>query len=93
METNNIVATNRQSAKAFKEKYGQIEVKASKNSPGKFFFVAGDETGYVSPKAKAALEEGKGIEDFQMAKISIDNKPAIWCMMVVGAQQPTLHTL
>lgn len=91
--TNNIKATDRQSAKAFKAMYGTIEVKESKNSPGKYFFVAGDEVGCVSPRAMEALNEGKGIDAFQVAHVSIDDKAPVWCLMVVGNQQPTLHSL
>lgn len=91
--TNNIKTTNRQSAKAFKAMHGIIEVKESKKNPGKFFFVAGDEVGCVSPRAMEALNEGKGIDAFQVGQVSIDGKAPIWCLMVVGNSQPTLHSL
>lgn len=54
---------------------------------GKLFFVCGSKRGYVSPAARAKMATDCTIDDFQYAEVSIDGKPAVPCLMVVGNSQ------
>ena len=61
---------------------------------GKAFFTCGDITGYISPNALRALEEGKDIDAFMYAEVSKD-AGSTWvpCLMVVGNQTPAHSTI
>ena len=52
---------------------------------GKDFFTCGDITGYISPNAVKALNEGQDIDAFRYAEVSKDNGISwIPCLMVAG---------
>ena len=56
---------------------------------GKDFFTCGDITGYISPNAVKALNEGQDIDAFRFAEVSKDNGISwIPCLMVAGNQTP-----
>lgn len=50
---------------------------------GKIFFSCGSKRGYVSPAAVEKMATGT-LDDFQYAEVSLDGKPAVPCLMVVG---------
>lgn len=49
------------------------------------FFVCGSITGYVSPNAKKAIEEGCSINDLKYAEVSKDGGTPVPCLMIVGS--------
>lgn len=92
-QSNNIQSANRMSARQLVIKENAQLQFISSPKTGKLFFVCGSKKGYVSPAAQAKMENGT-IDDFQYAEVSIDGKPAVPCLMVVGnAQNNVKRTL
>lgn len=62
---------------------------------GKVFFVCGSTKGYVSKAAQKSLENGSlTLESLRYCDMSIDGKPAVPCLMMVGnSKQNVLKTL
>lgn len=89
METNvnvqnnsEITATNRMTLSELVNNQGS-GVEIIKNpKTGKIFFTCGSITGYVSPKAQKAIEDGCGIDDLQYAEVSINGGGAVPTLMV-----------
>lgn len=82
-QSNNIQSANRMSARQLViSENAKLDFVENPNT-GKIFFVCGSKKGYVSPAALAILETGN-LDDFQYAEVSIDNGPAVPCLMVVG---------
>jgi len=80
---NNIVSSNRMSARQLIiSENSELQFIQNPNT-GKVFFVCGSKKGYVSPAAKAKMADGT-IDDFQYAEVSIDGGAAVPCLMVVG---------
>ena len=79
-----IKSTNRMSAKQLVISENASLDFIQNPKTGKIFFTCGKKQGYVSPKAQEALASGATINDFQYAEVSIDDKPAVPCLMVVG---------
>jgi hypothetical protein len=89
-QSNNITSANRMSARQLViSQNASLEMRENPNT-GKYFFVCGTKKGYVSPAAQKALLEGKGIDNFQYAEVSIDGKEAVPCLMVVGNSNANL---
>lgn len=77
-----IKAYNRMSAEALmKSQNSEIQFIENPNN-GKIFFVCGDIKGYVSPLVVEKMNTVT-VEDLQYAEVSIDNKPAVPCLMMV----------
>lgn len=82
-QSNNIQSANRMTARQLIiSENAELQFVENPNT-GKMFFVCGTKKGYVSPAAKAKMDTGT-IDDFQYAEVSIDNGPAVPCLMVVG---------
>lgn len=62
---------------------------------GKVFFVCGSTKGYASKAVQRALESGSlMLENLRYCDMSIDGKPAVPCLMMVGnSRQNVLKTL
>lgn len=62
---------------------------------GKVFFVCGSTKGYVSKAAQKNLEEGSlTLENLRYCDMSIDGKPAVPCLMMIGdSRKNVLKTL
>lgn len=93
-QNNNLISRNAMSAKQLViSKNSTIDHRVNPNT-GKAFFTCGDTTGYISPNALRALNEGKDIDAFKYAEVSNDNG-ATWvpCLMIVGNQAPAIHSL
>ena len=71
----NIVATNRMSC-------AQL-MKSQNSNTGKIFFMCGEIKGYVSPAVLQNMNTVT-VADLQFAEVSIDNKPAVPCLMMIG---------
>ena len=87
MVQNKLISRNEMSAKQLViSKNSTIDHRVNPNT-GKAFFTCGDITGYISPNALKALNEGQDIDQFKYAEVSRDNG-ASWipCLMVVGNQ-------
>lgn len=85
-QSNNIVATNRMSLRGLViSENAEINFVESPKTH-KIFFVCGKKRGYVSPAAQKIMDTGD-IDDFQYAEVSIDGKPAVPCLMVVGSSK------
>ena len=79
-----------------KERKADIEFIQSKNNPNKLFFVCGTTydtekkedvpfCGYASEAVQTAAKAGTlTLEEVQYCDMSIDGKPAIPCLMMVG---------
>ena len=79
----NIVATNRMScAQLMKSQNSELQFIENPNT-GKIFFQCGEINGYVSPAVLQNMNT-VSVQDLQFAEVSIDNKPAIPCLMMVG---------
>jgi hypothetical protein len=50
---------------------------------GKIFFMCGEIKGYVSPAVLQNMNT-VSVQDLQFAEVSIDNKPAVPCLMMIG---------
>jgi hypothetical protein len=50
---------------------------------GKIFFMCGEIKGYVSPAVLQNMNTVT-VADLQFAEVSIDNKPAVPCLMMIG---------
>lgn len=88
-QSNNVVATNRMSARQLIiSENSKLDFIENPNT-GKIFFVCGSKKGYISPKALEKMETGS-IDDFQYAEVSIDGNPAVPCLMVVGNSQQNI---
>ena len=80
---NNIVATNRMScAQLMKSQNSELQFIENPNT-GKIFFICGEIKGYVSPAVLQKMNT-VSVQDLQFAEVSIDNKPAVPCLMMVG---------
>lgn len=89
-QSKNIQSANRMSARQLViSENASLEMRENPNT-GKYFFVCGTKKGYISPAAQTALLEGKGIDNFQYAEVSIDGGAAIPCLMVVGNSNANL---
>lgn len=89
-QSNNIQSANRMSARQLViSENASLEMRENPNT-GKYFFVCGSKKGYISPAAQTALLEGKDIDNFQYAEVSIDGGAAIPCLMVVGNSNANL---
>lgn len=82
-QSNNIQSTNRMTARQLVIRENAELQFISSPKTGKLFFVCGSKRGYVSPAAQQKMANGT-IDDFQYAEVSIDNKPAVPCLMTVG---------
>lgn len=79
----NIVATNRMScAQLMKSQNSELQFVENPNT-GKVFFVCGAVKGYVSPAVLANMSTVT-VSELQFAEVSIDNKPSVPCLMMVG---------
>lgn len=79
----NIVATNRMScAQLMKSQNSELQFIENPNT-GKIFFMCGNIKGYVSPAVLRNMNS-VSVADLQFAEVSIDNKPAIPCLMMIG---------
>ena len=79
----NITATNRKScAQLMREQNAELQLVENPNT-GKIFFVCGEIKGYVSPAVLSKMNSVT-VADLQYAEVSIDNKPAVPCLMMVG---------
>ena len=75
------VVTNRMSARALKEKYGEIKFIKVTNT-NKVFFACGNIKGYVSKLVRESLNEIT-IDDIQYAEISINGEKAVPCLFMI----------
>jgi hypothetical protein len=50
---------------------------------GKIFFMCGEIKGYVSPAVLQKMNT-VSVQDLQFAEVSIDNNPAVPCLMMIG---------
>lgn len=82
-QSKNIKSANRMSARQLVISENATLQFVENPNTGKIFFTCGKKKGYVSPAAKAIIETGS-LDDFQYAEVSIDDKAAIPCLMVVG---------
>ncbi len=83
----NLVSTNAMSAKQLViSQNSQLEFHDFDGQDGKHhtFFVCGSITGYVSPNAKAAIEDGCTIDQLKYAEVSKDGGAPVPCLMIVG---------
>ena len=89
MGQNKLISRNEMSAKQLViSKNKTIDYRVDPNT-GKAFFTCGDITGYISPNAQKALDEGQDIDLFRYAEVSRDNGVSwISCLMVVGNHAP-----
>ena len=79
----NIVATNRMScAQLMKSQNSELQFIENPNT-GKIFFMCGEIKGYVSPAVLQNMYT-VSVKDLQFAEVSIDNKPAVPCLMMIG---------
>lgn len=79
----NIVATNRMScAQLMKSQNSELQFIENPNT-GKIFFMCGEVKGYVSPAVLQNMNT-VSVQDLQFAEVSIDNKPAVPCLMMIG---------
>lgn len=79
----NIVATNRMScAQLMKSQNSELQFIENPNT-GKIFFMCGEIKGYVSPAVLSKMNSVT-VKDLQYAEVSIDNKQAVPCLMMVG---------
>ena len=79
----NIVATNRMScAQLMKSQDSELQFVENPNT-GKIFFVCGAVKGYVSPAVLQNMDSVT-VSDLQFAEVSIDGKPSVPCLMMVG---------
>ena len=79
----NITATNRMScAQLMRSQNAELQFVENPNT-GKVFFVCGEIKGYVSPAVLSKMHSVT-VADLQFAEVSIDNKPAVPCLMMVG---------
>lgn len=79
----NIVATNRMScAQLMKSQNSELQFIENPNT-GKIFFMCGEIKGYVSPAVLQNMNT-VSVQDLQYAEVSIDNKPAVPCLMMIG---------
>ena len=79
----NIVATNRMScAQLMKSQNSELQFIENPNT-GKIFFMCGEIKGYVSPAVLQNMNT-VSVQDLQFAEVSIDNKPAVPCLMMIG---------
>ena len=79
----NIVATNRMScAHLMKSQNSELQFIENPNT-GKIFFMCGEIKGYVSPAVLQNMNT-VSVQDLQFAEVSIDNKPAVPCLMMIG---------
>lgn len=99
--------TNIKSAADLKlERGAEIEFVESKNTPGKLFFTCGHVydaekkedvpfCGYASNAVqKAVREKNLKLEDVQYCDMSIDGKPAVPCLMMIGnSKKNVVYTL
>lgn len=82
-QSNNIQSSNRMSARQLViSENSKLDFVENPNT-GKIFFVCGSKKGYVSPAAMEKMATGT-LDDFQYAEVSINNGPAVPCLMVVG---------
>lgn len=91
---NSLISRNAKTAKQLViSENSTIDLKRNPNT-GKVFFTCGSITGYASPKAVQAMQEGKDISEFKFAEVSKDNG-ATWvpCLMVVGTGAPSIATM
>ena len=88
MEQNKLICRNSMSAKLLViSKNATIDHRVDPNT-GKDFFTCGDITGYISPNALKALNEGQDIDAFRYAEVSKDNGQTwIHCLWVDGNQK------
>lgn len=78
-----IVATNRMScAQLMKSQNSELQFIENPNT-GKIFFMCGEIKGYVSPAVLQNMNT-VSVQDLQFAEVSIDNKPAVPCLMMIG---------
>lgn len=94
MGQNKLISRNEMSAKQLViSKNATIDHRVDPNT-GKDFFTCGDITGYISPNAVKALNEGQDIDAFRYAEVSKDNGISwIPCLMVAGNQAPAHSTM
>lgn len=94
MGQNKLISRNEMSAKQLViSKNATIDHRVDPNT-GKDFFTCGDITGYISPNAVKALNEGQDIDAFRFAEVSKDNGISwIPCLMVAGNQTPAHSTM
>lgn len=94
MGQNKLISRNEMSAKQLViSKNATIDHRVNPNT-GKDFFTCGDITGYISPNALKALNEGQDIDAFRYAEVSKDNGQTwIPCLMVVGNKVPAHSTM
>lgn len=88
-----ITATNRMSAAQLIKVQGcNIDLVENPHT-GKIFFVCGNVKGYVSPAVLENLNT-VSVEELQFAEVSIDGKPSVPCLMMVGnSKQNVKRTL
>ena len=93
--TNNITSANRMTARQLVIKENAELQRVNNPNTGKAFFVCGNVRGYISPNADALIMSGKAtLDNLQYAEVSIDNNPAVPCLMVVGnSRQNITHSL
>ena len=94
MGQNKLISRNEMSAKQLvMSKNATIDHRVDSNT-GKDFFTCGDITGYISPNAVKALNEGQDIDRFMYAEVSKDNGISwIPCLMVAGNQSLAHSTM
>lgn len=97
MENNNnnqLISRNSKSASQLViENNSIIDLKRNPQT-GKVFFTCGSITGYASPKAVQAMQEGKDISEFKFAEVSKDNGTTwVPCLMVVGTGAPSIASM
>ena len=79
----NITATNRMScAQLMRSQNSELQFIENPNT-GKTFFMCGEIKGYVSPAVLSKINTVT-VEELQFAEVSIDNKPAVPCLMMIG---------
>ena len=94
MGQNKLICRNEMSAKQLViSKNATIDHRVDPNT-GKSFFTCGDITGYISPNALKALDEGQDIDAFRYVEVSKDNGQTwIHCLMIVGNKKPAHLTM
>lgn len=94
MKQNKLISRNEMSAKQLViSQNATIDHRVNPHT-GRAFFTCGDITGYISPNALKALNEGQDIDAFRYAEVSKDNGQTwVPCLIVVGNQAPAHSTM
>lgn len=82
-----LVSTNAMTAKQLViQQNAALEFHDFNGQDGKHhtFFVCGSITGYVSPNAKKAIQDGCTIDQLKYAEVSKDGGAPVPCLMIVG---------